>query len=99
MKNAILVVTPKARTQSDPLEAFYDAQSASRKEAMKVCEATRKRVVEIAAAACEAVQTLDKNHVESEDPRKRLDALMAAKLQRKNTKTKSMKAAVEEKKA
>ncbi|KAJ8614220.1 hypothetical protein CTAYLR_001132 [Chrysophaeum taylorii] len=99
LKKATLVVTPKARIQSDPLEAFMEQQNATRKDAMVLCEATMKRVVEIAAAACEAVQTLDQNKIESEDPRKRLDALMAAKLESKNTKTKSMNATVEEKKA
>lgn len=100
LRKATLVVVPKARIQSDPLEAFMDQQSASRKDAMTLCEATMKRVAEITAATCDAVQTLGENKSESDDPRKRLEALMAAKLELKaNVKTKSMNAVVEEKKA
>ena len=99
LKKASFIMTPRPRVQSDPLEVFMEQQIVTRKDAMATCEVVMKRVVEIASKACETVQTLDKNKAESEDPRKRLDALMAAKLEGKNVKARSMNAAVEERRA
>ena len=73
LKKATFIMTPKPRVQSDPLEVFMEQQIMTRKEAMTMCETAMKKVVEITGKACEAVQTLDKNKTESEDPRKRLD--------------------------
>ena len=99
LKRASLISTPKARIQSDPIDAFLDAQTSTRKEAVHVFEASMKRAVDACSRACEAVLQLDENRLNHQDPRRRLDELMAARLASKQAKTISMNAVVEEKKA
>lgn len=101
LRKAVLVVTPKARIQSDPLEAFLEQQRATRKEAVAHCEATMKRAAEAAAATIAHVLALGEEKMESDDPQQRLEALVAAKLDNgeQNAKTQSMKAAVEDRRA
>lgn len=105
-KFPLVSVQRSGRPQSDPLDVFLEQQNATRKGAAVACEAMMKSVVEILATACDAVQKLDREAtLLDQDPRKRLEVLMNAKLldddgaTSPSTRHKSMNSAVEEKKA